>query len=89
VRVLAGVLAAAAVLSAFGAFLPRHIAIAAEPADRDHRRSRSGRRAGRRRARQVEGEVPQLLDLLAAGSTAGCRRSFRSEGGRSAAWPAR
>jgi tight adherence protein C len=71
VRVLAGVLAAAAVLSAFGAFRPRHIAIAAEPADRDDRRSRSGRRASRRRARQVEGEVPQLLDLLAAGSTAG------------------
>jgi len=71
VRVLAGGLAAAAVLSAFGAFRPRHIAIAAEPADRDHRPSRSGRRASRRRARQVEGEVPQLLDLLAAGSTAG------------------
>jgi tight adherence protein C len=71
VRVLAGALAAAAVLSAFGTFRPRHIAIAAEPADRDHRRFRSGRRASRRRARQVEGEVPQLLDLLAAGSTAG------------------
>jgi tight adherence protein C len=30
-----------------------------------------GRRAARRRTRRVEREVPQLLDLLAAGSTAG------------------
>ena len=70
-RVLAATLAAAAVLCAFAAFRPRQTAIAVEPADREHGPSRSGRRASRRRARQVEGEVPQLLDLLAAGSTAG------------------
>jgi tight adherence protein C len=69
--VLAGALAAAAVVSAFGAFRPRHMPIALSPADQDRRPSAPGRRASRRRARQVEGEVPQLLDLLAAGSTAG------------------
>src|SRR6266480_729717 len=67
--VLAGAFATAAVLSVFGAFRPRHVPVALAPADRLP--SAPGRRAGRRRVRQVEGEVPQLLDLLAAGSTAG------------------
>jgi tight adherence protein C len=71
VPILAGALAAAAVLSVFGAFRPRHLVVAAEFSDRDHRPSPAGRRVRRRRSRQVEGEVPQLLDLLAAGSTAG------------------
>ena len=69
--VLAGALAAAAVLSAFGAFRSRPVLIVAASTDRDQPPSGPRRRASRRRARQVEGEVPQLLDLLAAGSTAG------------------
>jgi len=65
---LAGALAACAVLAAFSASRgfrrapPIHTVTAPAPL---------GRRAVRRRARGVEREVPQLLDLLAAGSTAG------------------
>ncbi len=64
----AGAFAACAVLATFGAFWAtiHPPARAADPA-----RERPGRRARRRRARRAEGEVPQLLDLLAAGSTAG------------------
>ena len=69
--VLAGALAAAAVLSVFGAFRPRDVPIVGSAAGRDRSPSAPGRRANRRRALQVEGEIPQLLDLLAAGSTAG------------------
>jgi tight adherence protein C len=65
---LAGALAACAVLAAFTAArgLRRGppIGTIPEPAP-------LGRRAVRRRARGVEREIPQLLDLLAAGSTAG------------------
>jgi len=71
VPVLAGALAAAAVLSVFGAFRPRDVPIVGSAAGRDRSPSAPGRRANRRRALQVEGEIPQLLDLLAAGSTAG------------------
>lgn len=65
---LAGALAACAVLAAFTAArgLRRGppIGMMPEPVP-------LGRRAVRRRARGVEREIPQLLDLLAAGSTAG------------------
>jgi tight adherence protein C len=65
---LAGVFAACAVLTLFGAAhgLSRDPAPFAPPLP-----ARIGRRARRRRAQRVEREVPQLLDLLAAGSTAG------------------
>jgi tight adherence protein C len=65
---LAGVLAACAVLAAFSAArgLRR-----SPPPGTVREPAPLGRRAGRRRARRVEHEVPQLLDLLAAGSTAG------------------
>jgi tight adherence protein C len=41
------------------------------PPMRTTRRRRPGRRAGRRARSALETEIPQLLDLLAAGSTAG------------------
>jgi tight adherence protein C len=65
---LAGAFAACAVLAVFGAArsLPRGPAPLASPLP-----ARIGRKARRRRALRVEREVPQLLDLLAAGSTAG------------------
>jgi tight adherence protein C len=76
-----GLIAAAAVLCGFfaarAAARPR-IVIAAPPEDsRSSGRYRYPRRRDRRRA--VHGEVPQLLDLLAAGSTAGlsAELSFR------------
>jgi len=69
--VVAGALAAVAVLSIFGAFRPRRRSVAMIPEDDARGPADRGRRATRRRARRVEGEVPQLLDLLAAGSTAG------------------
>ena len=65
---LAGALAACAVLAAFSAArgLRRRPPVVVGPPS-----GRVGRRSRRRRARRVEREVPQLLDLLAAGSTAG------------------
>jgi tight adherence protein C len=65
---IAGGFAACAVLATFGAFAASIRAPTPAP---DVVLERSGRRARRRRARRVETEVPQLLDLLAAGSTAG------------------
>ena len=64
--VLAGALAATAVLSVFRAFRPRDVLIVGSAVERDRTPSAPGRRATRRRARQVEGEVPQLLDLSLA-----------------------
>jgi tight adherence protein C len=64
---LAGALAACAVLAVISAapLLPGPPVVATPVPPR------VGRRTRRRRARRVEREVPQLLDLLAAGSTAG------------------
>jgi tight adherence protein C len=68
VATIAGALAACAVLASFGVVrtVRRASPRPAVPAS-----GHQGRRARRRRARRVEREVPQLLDLLAAGSTAG------------------
>ena len=65
---LAGLMAACAVLAACAA------AWSVRGVSSDHptvARTRPRRRAGRQRSRCVEREIPQLLDLLAAGSTAG------------------
>ena len=70
---VAGLAAAAAVLAAAAALRPRprllavHEAAVAEPPSSPRVR----RRDARGRARAIDREVPQLLDLLAAGSTAG------------------
>jgi tight adherence protein C len=52
-----------------------HAVAATAPTRREHR----GRRASRERARAFHAEIPQFLDLLAAGSTAGLsvEASFR------------
>jgi tight adherence protein C len=68
VAAIAGAFAACAVLATFGAFAA---SIPPSTPAADPSPERPGRRARRRRARRVEREVPQLLDLLAAGSTAG------------------
>ena len=65
---VAGLLAAGGVLALFRAVRPS-LGVSTRLAD--DRPRREGRRARRRRARRVDREVPQLLDLLAAGSTAG------------------
>jgi len=68
VATLAGLLAACTVVALFGVFATslRSTVSAPQPGP-----ERLGRRARRSRARSVDREVPQLLDLLAAGSTAG------------------
>ncbi|HTG48714.1 MAG TPA: type II secretion system F family protein [Actinomycetota bacterium] len=70
---LAGIAAAAAVLAIAAALWPRPHPLAAPvvPSPSAAAADRPGHRAARRRAQQVDREVPQLLDLLAAGSTAG------------------
>jgi tight adherence protein C len=68
VATLAAALASCGVLAVFGAY---HASRWAPAPARDVGRKHAGRRARRRRARRVQREVPQLLDLLAAGSTAG------------------
>jgi tight adherence protein C len=65
---MAGLLAACAILAFFGA-LRTSLRLAGPGSE--HPPVRLGRRARRHRSRQVDREVPQLLDLLAAGSTAG------------------
>jgi tight adherence protein C len=65
---MAGLLAACAVLGFFGALRTSSRLAGRAPTPQ---MARPGRRARRRRSRQVDREVPQLLDLLAAGSTAG------------------
>ena len=65
---LAGLMAACAVLAASAALW----SVRRGPSDRAGAvRHRARRRAGRQRSKGVEREVPLLLDLLAAGSTAG------------------
>jgi len=64
----AGALAGLSVLALAGAWLGMGRGWAL---DQSPPVERAGRRARRSRARRVEREVPQLLDLLAAGSTAG------------------
>ena len=71
--ILQGLLAAATVVCVAAALRPRAPLMAAREMPRVGRRHarRAGHRTERRRALQIEREVPQLLDLLAAGSTAG------------------
>jgi len=71
---VAGLAAGASVLAAAAALRPRRPLLPAQDAEIAPApvRSRSiRRREARRRARAVDQEVPQLLDLLAVGSTAG------------------
>jgi tight adherence protein C len=65
---MAGLFASCAVLAFALTFTSASVAPRSSPAPSS---KRVGRRQLRARARRVEEEVPQLLDLLAAGSTAG------------------
>jgi tight adherence protein C len=65
---MAGLLAACAVFGFFGALKTSSRLAGRAPTPQ---LARLGRRARRHRSRQVDREVPQMLDLLAAGSTAG------------------
>jgi tight adherence protein C len=70
---LAGLVAAAAIIAAAAALRPRPrlLAVHATAVAEIPSSPRARRRDARRRARAIDHEVPQLLDLLAAGSTAG------------------
>jgi tight adherence protein C len=71
---LAAVAAVLGTAAAAGSRRPRLLEMpsrAERPARRGRRPRRAGRRARRRRERAVDAGVPQMLDLLAAGSRAG------------------